>query len=186
MGRPGLKWGVSGLPEGLRAGRSFPLPHLRPTRLRGHTAPELAVRGCSSMFRGETRALFPMCQQSQRGCGALEELLGTKRPVRTLIPSYLSGPHPGGRVDRWDSDQIGARTTLPNAQGSGFCSRPGRRSLRLEPAVLVRPEENAVGLEKNRGARIRTGDLLLPKQARYRAAPRPVRRWKISSRARLL
>ncbi len=27
----------------------------------------------------------------------------------------------------------------------------------------------------NRGARIRTGDLLLPKQARYRAAPRPVR-----------
>ena len=27
----------------------------------------------------------------------------------------------------------------------------------------------------SRGARIRTGDLLLPKQARYRAAPRPVR-----------
>ena len=26
----------------------------------------------------------------------------------------------------------------------------------------------------NRGGRIRTGDLLLPKQARYRAAPRPV------------
>ena len=25
----------------------------------------------------------------------------------------------------------------------------------------------------NRGGRIRTGDLLLPKQARYRAAPRP-------------
>ena len=29
-------------------------------------------------------------------------------------------------------------------------------------------------LTKNRGARIRTGDLLLPKQARYRTAPRPV------------
>jgi hypothetical protein len=28
-------------------------------------------------------------------------------------------------------------------------------------------------LPPNRGARIRTGDLLLPKQARYRAAPRP-------------
>jgi hypothetical protein len=40
----------------------------------------------------------------------------------------------------------------------------GRRSIQLSYGRRIR----------NRGARIRTGDLLLPKQARYRTAPRPV------------
>ncbi len=44
------------------------------------------------------------------------------------------------------------------------------------------PDRRGVGHETrplvaNRGARIRTGDPLLPKQVRYRTAPRPVVRW---------
>ena len=40
---------------------------------------------------------------------------------------------------------------------------------------MVRLSAIAAGfaLNADRGGRIRTGDLLLPKQARYRAAPRP-------------
>lgn len=38
------------------------------------------------------------------------------------------------------------------------------------------PDTQSGLLHQDRDGRIRTGDFLLPKQARYRAAPRPVKR----------
>ena len=79
----------------------------------------------------------------------------------------------------------GARMELRSACGrSSLVSRTGPvRSYETRSAASARtrlagshPETVRAYLRHvSRGARIRTGDLLLPKQARYRAAPRPVR-----------
>ena len=65
----------------------------------------------------------------------------------------------------------GTRVTPASLLGPADGQRP-RRSSRSEPncRASTRPKSRKF----NRGARIRTGDLLLPKQARYRTAPRPV------------
>ena len=49
----------------------------------------------------------------------------------------------------------------------------GRRSIQLS---YRQPSENLTLTIANRGAQIRTGDPLLPKQVRYQTAPRPAKR----------
>ncbi len=73
-----------------------------------------------------------------------------------------------GDPARTDGEDPPSRAGLPGLE-PGTLDLEGRRSIRLS----YRPKVKCQLLPASRGGGIRTHDLLLPKQARYRAAPRP-------------
>jgi integrase-like protein len=67
-----------------------------------------------------------------------------------------------------------ARRQPDALMGTVWALKASRRTWRHGPTKRPDPvRPGAIGLNGYRGGRIRTADLLLPKQARYQAAPRP-------------
>jgi hypothetical protein len=72
---------------------------------------------------------------------------------------------------RFTRDVLGDDDRADEIEGESLDDYAGRKQIRLPE-----PERNKASVgDVGRGARIRTGDLLRPRQARYQAAPRPDR-----------
>jgi hypothetical protein len=91
--------------------------------------------------------------------------------LRTRIDRLSFGLVPWSEA-RPDSNESQAVATIPAPFAPILL--PESENLGKGPSPGDLETESLRGLEGGRGERIRTSDILLPKQTRYQAAPRPV------------
>ena len=97
-----------------------------------------------------------------------------------LVPDYLRAqidrlffaPASAPRIAKSVSNQAQAVATISPPFAPILLPEPENEGKGPSPRDL--DPESSRGLETGRGERIRTSDILLPKQTRYQAAPRPV------------
>ena len=110
---------------------------------------------------GQPHRANSVSSSSRMGSAYTHKVRG--RPPATA-PSNSNSTRSTPERDRNSSAWVPCPPTRPDLGRAAprKCAEPGRQEGKL------------VDRKENRGAGIRTRDLLLPKQARYRAAPRPV------------